>query len=172
MSAQPAIVVIDVPERATPDDAAQLLNAPGDSYFLVEVLPVVGGHRAYLRRYKQTPTKAETAKAIAGNVDEATARSILRANRDKTVRTIVSLLQAAGLKRGRHWVCDQLDATCAEDGREEEALRCVKTMGAEGREEPKCIVDILRSHFKIRRSIAWARRKLEELRATVQADNS
>lgn len=98
------IVVIDVPERMTPEEASQALNAPGDSYFLVQVLPVVGGHRAYLRRYKQTLSKAETAK---DNAENATALSILQANRDKPVRTIVSLLKAAGIKRGKDWVCYQ-----------------------------------------------------------------
>ena len=50
-----AQVVIDVPESISPEQAAQLLNTPGEGYFLVSVLPIAGGHRAYLRRYKQTP---------------------------------------------------------------------------------------------------------------------
>jgi hypothetical protein len=43
-------VVIDLPEHTAPEEAARLLNAPGDGYFLVTVLPGAGGHRAYLRK--------------------------------------------------------------------------------------------------------------------------
>jgi len=169
---EPAIVVIDVPERFTPDEAALVLNAPGDSFFLIQVLPVAGGHRAYLRRYKQTsPTKTEAAKDNAGNVDNATAMSILRANRDKPVRTIVSLLEAAGIKRGRQWVCDQLTATCAEDGREAEAVDFVKKFCGPTY-TPKDVLDELRDPYKIRRSIAWARQKLDEKRGCPSVDNS
>jgi hypothetical protein len=161
------IIVIDLPDRATPDDAVLALNAPGDSYFLVQVLPVVGGHRAYLRRYKQTPTKA--AKDNAHSVSDATAMSILRANRDKSVRTIVSVLDAAGIKRGRQWVCDQLTATCAEDGREDAALAFVKECGSGY--TPRDVVEELRDR-KIKRGLAWARQKLDEKRRLSGADNS
>ena len=156
---EPGIIVIDIPESATPGEASQALNAPGDTYFLVQVLPVSGGHRAYLRRYKQTPTKAETAKDGAG----ATALSIVRANRDKPIRTIVGLLAAAGIKRGRQWVCEQLDATCAEDGREAEALAILKSWP---NDSPEDAVLMLRTR-KIKRSPAWVRRKREELAGVV-----
>ena len=162
------IRVIDVPTDATAEQAEELLNAPGDSYFIVQVLPIAGGHRAYLRRYKQTPpTKAEAAK---DHVDDATAMSILRANRGEPVRAIVSLLAKAGITRGRQWVCEQLDATCAEDGREEEALAIVKRYPES---KPRDIVDELKyARPKIKRSVVWARRKLEEARAAVRPDNS
>lgn len=164
-----ANIVIDLPEHTTPEEAAQLLNAPGDSYFLVQVLPVGGGHRAYLRRYKQTaPTKAEIA---AEHVDEATAMSILRANRDKPIRAIVSLLQAAGIKRKKEWVSEQLNATCAEDGQEEKALRVVEYYGSEPNNGPKDILDSLRI-YKIKRSMAWAREKLAAVRAVSVTDKS
>lgn len=146
---------------------ARGFNAPGDSYFLVQVLPVAGGHRAYLRRYKQTATKAETVKDSAGT----TALSIVRANRKKSIRDIVSLLQAAGIKRGRQWVCEQLDATCAEDGREAEAVDYVRFDCGSGY-TPKDVVFELRHLLKIRRSIAWAQRKLDEKRALSAADKS
>lgn len=164
-----AIVIIDVPEHVAPDEAAQLLNAPGESYFLVQVLPIAGGHRAYLRRYKQTPAKAELTKE---HVNEATAMSILRANRDKPVRTIVSLLEKDGINVSKRWVCEQLDATCAEDGREEEALAYVKKHIQQWAADPSDIVGCLRQFHKIKRSIGWARRKIEELSATVPRDNS
>ena len=45
-----AHVVIDVPESISPEQAAQLLNAPGEGFFLVNILPITGGHRAYFRR--------------------------------------------------------------------------------------------------------------------------
>lgn len=167
-----ATKVIDVPEHLTPDEAAQLLNAPGEAYFLVQVLPVPGGHRAYLRRYKQTqPTRAEAAKENAGKTDEATALSILRANRDEPVRTIVDLLGKAGIKRGRQWVCDKLEETCAEDGREAEAVAFVKKHCSPDW-EPKDVSGDLRYATKIKRSAKWARRQLDELRAAVRADNS
>ena len=157
-------LVIDVPEHTAPDEAAQLLNAPGDAYFLVQVLPVAGGHRAYLRRYKQTqPTKAEEAKDNAGKVDDATAMSILRANRDESIREIVSLLGKAGIKRGRQWVCDKLDATCAEDGREEEAVSHVmRYCGSNWSAQD--IAEDVRYAKKIKRSVKWAARQLEELK--------
>ncbi len=177
-----ANVVIDVPEHISPEEAAQLLNAPGEASFLVQVLPIAGGHRAYLRRYKQTsPTKAEAAKENAGTVEEATAMSILRAHREESVRTIVELLAKAGIKRGRDWVCAQLDATCAEDGREEEALAVVKMYP---NYEPRDIVDELRHGYLlglgrgiykkrgIKRSIRWVRRKLDEAKAVRPPDNS
>lgn len=153
-------IVIDVPERLTPEEAAQLLNAPGDSYFLVQVLPIAAGHRAYLRRYKEKPpTKAELAKE---QVSDATAMSILRANRGESVRDIVGLLKKAGIKRGKEWVCNQLDATCAEDGKEERARECVEKTCL-FYNEPKDIVEELKSE-NIKRSIGWARRTQEELR--------
>lgn len=173
-----ANVVIDVPERISPEEAAQLLNAPGEAFFLVQVLPIAGGHRAYLRRYKQTPpTKAEAEKA---HVDDATAMSILRVNREKPVRTIMEVLDKAGIKRSKRWVCEQLDATCAEDGREQEALSFVKAWAASPIYGPKEIVYDLwhggrpgtLKPLRIKRSISWARRKLEEFRAAVPRDNS
>jgi hypothetical protein len=166
---EPGIVVIDVPDSASTDEAVLALNAPGDSYFLVQVLPVIGGHRAYLRRYKQMPTKVETAKDNAHSVSDTTAMSILRANRDKSVRTIVSVLDAAGIKRGRQWVCDQLTATCAEDGREDDAVGFVKRCGPGY--TPRDVVEELRD-IKIKRGLAWARQKLDEKRTLSGADNS
>lgn len=164
------VLVVDVPEKASPEQAEALLNAPGDSYFLVHVLPVASGHRAYLRRYKQTPpTKAEAEKGKAANLDDATGLSIVRANRDKSIREIVSLLDRAGIKRGRQWVCDKLDATCAEDGKEERALDYVKMFP---KDPPSDIVFGLQHVLKIKRSVSWARRKLEEVGATVRRDNS
>lgn len=169
---QKTIVVVDVPTDATPEQAEGLLNAPGDSFFLVQVLPLVGCHRAYLRRYKQAPpTKAQASKENDATVEGATALSILRANRDKSVRDIVDLLRTAGVERGRQWVCEQLDATCAEDGREEEALAFVKTHCGESY-TPQDVVTELRYMTKIKRSKAWARRRLEEERAAVRSDNS
>lgn len=56
------IIVIDLSEAISPEQAAQLLNAPGTDYFLLQVLPIGGGnHRAYLRRYKQ-PDKEKTGR--------------------------------------------------------------------------------------------------------------
>jgi hypothetical protein len=49
------ILVVDVPEHATAVEAIRALNATGESYSLVQVLPVPGAHRAYLCRYKPTP---------------------------------------------------------------------------------------------------------------------
>jgi hypothetical protein len=163
-------LVIDVPESVTPEEAAQLLNAPGDVYMLVQVLPVPGGHRAFLRRYKQAqPTKAEAVEAAK---DDATALSIVRANREQPIRKIVDVLAKAGIKRGRQWVCDQLEVTCAEDGREEEAIEIVKNWAQQRNPPsnhwvygPKEVVMDLRDDHKIKRSAAWARRKLEEFRA-------
>jgi hypothetical protein len=172
------ILIVDVPSESSAAQAEALLNAQGDLYFLVHVLPIAGGHRAYLRRYKQSPpTKAEAAKGNATNLDNVTALSIVRANRGKPVREIVSLLSAAGIKRGRQWVCEQLDATCAEDGKEEKALDHVKRY-CYSTWEPLDIVDELRIACKIKRSRAWARRVLEKMRedearaATVPADKS
>ena len=161
--AETGVIVIDVPESTSSEEASRVLNAPGDSYFLVQVLPVAGGHRAYLRRYKQTTTKTQIARANGEAVDDVAALSVVRANRDKSVRVIVSLLEAAGIKRGRQWVCDQLTATCAEDGREDEALAYVKKWCGPNY-TAKDVVDELR-YIKIRRSAAWARQKLEAVRA-------
>jgi hypothetical protein len=163
-----AIIVIDVPESASPEDASRALNAPGESYFLVHVLPIYGGHRAYLRRYKQTPTKAETAKTNGDLLDDVTALSVLRANRDKPIRTIESLLAKAGIKRGRRWVCDQLDATCAEDGKEDQALKYIRQCCGPGYTDRE-VVDELRSVMKIRRSVGWVRRIREQLEKPVPA---
>ena len=160
------IIVIDVPESTPPEEASRVLNAPGESYFLVQVLPVSGGHRAYLRRYKQTPpTKAETAKATGAAVEDVTALSVVRANRDKPVRVIVDALAAAGIKRGRQWVADQLVLICVEDGREEEALSFLKECPSWPERE---VVETLGWH-KIKRTIAWVRRRREEF---VRADKS
>lgn len=156
-----AHVVIDLPESISPEQAAQLLNTPGEGYFLVSVLRVGGGHRAYLRRYKEKPpTKAETAKAA---VSDATAMSILRANRAESVRTIQSLLAKAGIKRGKQWVCEQLDATCTEDGKEE-AARAFVNRTCLFYDNPKEIVEELKYGPGIKRSTGWARRTQEELR--------
>ena len=166
-----AIVVIDLPESTSPEVAARLLNAPGESYFLVQVLPVSGGHRAYLRRYKQTlPTKAETAKAAGAAVDDVTALSVVRANSGKPVRVIVDALAAAGIKRGRQWVSDQLTAICAEDGREDQALAILKDCPEEW--PPSEVVECLRYRARIKRTVAWVRQKREEQRAVVRADKS
>lgn len=90
------IVVIDVRENTSAEEAGRMLNVPGDSYFLVQVLPVSGGHRAYLRRYKTTTTKTQIAKANGDAVDDVAVLAVVRANRDKSVRVIVSLLEAGG----------------------------------------------------------------------------
>jgi len=164
-----ATIVIDLPEGTPAEEAARALNEPGEGYFLVQVLPVLGGHRAYLRRYKQTSTKTETASATASAVDNATALSILRANRAKPLRDIVDLLGRAGIKRGRQWVSEQLDATCAEDGREEEALAFLK--GYDPGYEAKDLIAELR-YFPVKRSAAWVRQKWAELGRPVRADKS
>ena len=52
---------------------------------------------AYLRRYK-APAKADTAKAKGEMIDDVAALSILRAKRNKPVRTIASVPGAAGIK--------------------------------------------------------------------------
>lgn len=162
MTAEPGVIIIDIPEGTTPEEASRLINTPGDSYFLVQVLPIGGAHRAYLRRYKQAPAKAQT-ETTSATADDVTALSVVRANRDKPLRTIVSLLDAAGVKRGRQWVCDQLTATCAEDGREDEALAFLKD---HSHYEPRDIADELRyPPLKIKRSIAWVRQKRKELEA-------
>lgn len=164
-------LVIDLAEIATPEEVARALNAPGDSYFLVQVLPVFGGHRAYLRRYKQTPAKPDT----AAMVDDAAALSVVRANKDKSVRTIVEVLGKARIKRGRQWVSDQLTAVCSEDGREEEAVRFVKERP---HWTPRDLITEL-GWVKIKRTTAWVRQRRLELgqkpegeRRQLSADNS
>lgn len=157
------IVVIDVPENTPPEEASRILNAPGDAYFLVQVLPGSGGHRAYLRRYK-TAAKSKT-ETTSATVDDVTALSVVRANRDKPIRTIVDALAAAGIKRGRQWVSEQLTAICAEDGREDEAIAFLKEHPYY---EPRDVVDELFGYHKIRRNAAWVRQMREELALSVR----
>jgi hypothetical protein len=170
-----ANIVVDLPEGTAAEDAACALNAPGEGYFLVQVLPVLGGHRAYLRRYKQTPSKAETVAAKVEAVDEATALSIVRANMQAPVRTIVDVLAKAGIKRGRSWVSDQLTVVLTEDGREEEARAYVMESCGDSH-DAKEVVDELatpsRYRKPIKRTRAWAQRKLDEKRGLVRADKS
>lgn len=165
-------LVIDVPEGTTAEQAEALLNAPGDSYFCFQVLPVAGSHRAYLRSYKQTPTKAEVAEGNAEKVGDATALSILRANPGKSVRVIESLLQAAGIKRGRRWVLDQIDVVRSEDGNEEKAMAFLKEFCDPNEWTPEDVVVELQYDGKIKRSKAWARRKLEELKKLLPGNDS
>jgi hypothetical protein len=153
-------IVIDVPESLSPEQAAASLNAPGECFMLVTVLPVPGGHRAFFRQYKQKPVSK--AEAVEAAKDDATALSILRANRNQSVRTIVDLLGKAGIKRGKQWVCDQLEATCAEDGREEEA-RSIVERKCLFYEDAASVVAVLK-WAKIKRSVAWARRTRDEFR--------
>jgi len=154
--ADTGIIVVDVPEGTSREEATQLLSAPGESYFMVQILPTGTGHRAYFRRYKAP------AKPNKETPDEVVALSIVRANREKPVRTIVSLLDAAGIKRGRQWVCDQIAATCVDDGREDDAVKFLK-------ERPdwpeKEIVEQL-AWVKIKRTAVWVRRKRAELLST------
>lgn len=150
-------IVIRVPEGVSPEEENRLLDAPGDAYFLIHTMLMDGGYRAFFRRYKApTKTKEETA-------NDAVALSIVQANRDKPVRAIVSLLEAAGVKRGRHWVSDQLTTKCADDGREDEALEFLKTRVSWPERE---IVQAL-GWVKIKRTTAWVRQKRKELTTAV-----
>ena len=150
-------IVIRVPEGASPEEESQLLSAPGDAYFLVQALPMSDGYRAFFRRYK-APAKSKTETA-----SDAVALSIIQANRNKPVRAIVSLLEEAGVKRGRHWVSDQLTAKCADDGREDEAVAFLKERPSWPEKE---VVQAL-GWEKIKRTTAWVRQKRNELMAAV-----
>ena len=56
-----AIRVVDVPLDATAEQAEAMLNAPGEAFYVIQVLPLMNCHRAYLRRYAYIQ-KAEAAK--------------------------------------------------------------------------------------------------------------
>jgi hypothetical protein len=156
------IIVIDVPEGVSADQAARLLSAPGNLYFMVQILPTGAGHRAYFRRYKQdAPVKKDTP-------DETVALSVVRANRDKPVRAIVSLVGAAGVKRSRQWVCDRLAEVLTEDGREDDAVRFLKERPTW---DPAEIVTDL-AIYKIKRTAPWVRQKRKELADAVIVPNS
>lgn len=95
MTEPKTVIVIDVPEHAPAEEASRVLNAPGDSFFLVQVLPVAGGHRAYLRRYKQTPAKADAEAALA---------ELIRDNPAIGINKIQDALRERGFKKGVRWV--------------------------------------------------------------------
>ena len=100
---EPRALVIDIPETATSEDATRALNAPGEDFFLVQVLPIAGGHRAYLRRYKPPYTPSGKQRADADG-KEAAALAIIRDNAGLPLRTIVDKLADAGITRGKDWV--------------------------------------------------------------------
>lgn len=90
------VIVIDVPEHASAEEASRALNAPGEAYFLVQVLPVGGGHRAYLRRYKQmSPTNAEAALA-----------ELVRESPNMGINKLQDALRLKGFKKGGKWVTE------------------------------------------------------------------
>ena len=73
------VIVIDIPESTAAGDASRILSGPGESYFLVQVLPVQGAHRAYLRRYKQTlPSKAKAGDEDAQAIEYLRAHWVLK----------------------------------------------------------------------------------------------
>jgi len=43
-------IVIDLPDSATATEATETLKSHGPEYYVVQVLPVAGGNRAYLSR--------------------------------------------------------------------------------------------------------------------------
>jgi len=97
-----ATLVIDISENASPEEASAALNAPGDSYFLAQVLPIPGGHRAYLRRYKQTPTEMPVEKGDKGA--EAALAELLRESPSLGINKLQAALRERGFKKGSTWV--------------------------------------------------------------------
>jgi len=98
------ILVIDVPEHATAEEAARAMNAPGDAYILVQVLPVPGAHRAYLR-YKQAP-KAPSSRPARKEADAlARMTEAVRATfmPHETIRYRPSLGPESTFYRWRKW---------------------------------------------------------------------
>ena len=97
------IIVIDVPEHTSASEASRALNAPGEAYFLVQVLPIASGHRAYLRRYKQPPTERQPVEK--GNKDaEAVVAELLEKYPTMGINKIQEALRERGFKKGSKWV--------------------------------------------------------------------
>lgn len=59
------VLIIDVPEHATAEEAARALKSAGDAYILVQVLPVPGVHRAYFRAASTRRARSGTESTAA-----------------------------------------------------------------------------------------------------------
>jgi len=101
-----SVIVIDIPEHVSAEEASRTLSVPDDSYMLVNVIPALGVHRAYFRRYsKSTLLKADAAKSraeIAGNsaLSRALMTQWLAENPKMSSNAIKTQLQKAGCGKG------------------------------------------------------------------------
>jgi hypothetical protein len=99
-----AVRVIDIPPDTTAVQAEDLLNVPyEEGYYLAFVVSWAGlGARAfYKRRVNGAGTSSDKANR---DVEDETAKAVIRANDSLTVQALVKKLAARGIKRGKTWV--------------------------------------------------------------------
>ena len=94
-------LVLEIGENESASDVQARLNKAGeDGFFLVNVV----GRLAFLRT---TVTQPKQESRPLGNADgkESEALAIIMAHSGDSIFNLVQRLQAAGIERGKNWVC-------------------------------------------------------------------
>ena len=155
------LLVIDVPAKATADEAEQMLNAVCGEYFLVAVHPVDGASRAFFkaRRPHNETGGVGGVKADKDGKDDA-ARAFIAAHPEMTVPALRAGLEGLGIKRKKTWVTmARLDIRANASDKQEEDAKAVAFLRAHPDTPSRPLSKVFRAETGIHRSYKWFQRK-------------